>query len=319
MGCSCYPPGVKPVSVAIVGAGGLGTALAERLAGAGHRIAEIVIRNERSSVGTAKRLAKRVDAQLATLHSAELTADLVWFCVPDSEISTAPESLFGHNWKGKIAVHSSGVLSSDVLAVLRRKGAHIASVHPLMTFVRGSVPQLQGVPFAIEGDRVALSIVRRVIRDLGGESVPIRKVDKIPYHAFATMVCPLLVSLFAAAEQTAVVAGMSATEARRRMMPILRQTVANYEKLGPAGAFSGPVVRGDVQTVREHLQVLAEAPAVQGAYLGLAQAALEYLPSRNTEGLRELLREITSEKTRRNARRTDRASTRSALRNRKSR
>ena len=319
MGCSCYAPGVKPVSVAIVGAGRLGTALAERLDAAGYRIAEIVTRSERGSVRNAKQLAKRVDAQLATLRAADLTADLVWFCVPDSEMSTVGASLLDHDWKDKIAVHSSGVLSSDVLAVLRRKGAHVASAHPLMTFVRGSVPQLQGVPFAIEGDRVALSIVRRVIRDLGGESVPIRKVDKIPYHAFATMVCPLLVSLFAAAEQTAVVAGMSATEARRRMMPILRQTVANYEKLGPAGAFSGPIVRGDVQTVREHLQVLAEAPAVQGAYLGLAQAALEYLPSRNTEETRELLREITSGKTRRNARRTDRASTRSALRNRKSR
>lgn len=317
MRCSCYAPAVKRVSVSIVGAGRLGTALAERLADAGYGITEIVARGNQRSLMSAKELARKVDTRFATVREAQLPADLVWFCVPDAEISNAATSLRNHNWKGKTAVHSSGALTSDVLAPLRKKGAHTASVHPLMTFVRGSIPKLEGVPFAVEGDRIALRVVRRLIHDLGGVSTPVHKRDKIAYHAFATLVCPLLVSLLAAVEKTAAGAGMSAAKARRRMMPILRQTLANYEKLGPAGAFSGPIVRGDVETAREHLHALDEAPAARQAYVGLAQAALEYLPSRNTKELRKLLHEITPGRTR-NAERTSQASTRSVPRSQKS-
>ena len=177
---------MKRVSVSIVGAGRLGTALAERLADAGYGITEIVARGNQRSLMSAKELARKVDARFATVREAQLPADLVWFCVPDAEISNAATSLLNHNWKGKTAVHSSGALTSDVLAPLRKKGAHTASVHPLMTFVRGSIPKLEGVPFAVEGDRIALRVVRRLIHDLGGVSTPVHKRDKIAYHAFAT-------------------------------------------------------------------------------------------------------------------------------------
>jgi predicted short-subunit dehydrogenase-like oxidoreductase (DUF2520 family) len=296
----------------------LGTALAERLAGVGYRISEIISRGNRRSLSMARELARKVDARAVNMRNAELTADLVWFCVPDAEISNATSALLSQRWKGKIAVHSSGVLASDVLAPLRQKGAYTASAHPLMTFVAGSVPQLEEVSFALEGDQVALRVVRQIVTDLGAYAIPIRKQGKVAYHAFATVVCPLLVSLLAAAEKTAALAGMSAAETRRRMMPILRQTLANYEKLGPARSFSGPIVRGDVETVREHIRTLAEAPAARRAYFGLAQAALEYLPSRNTEELRKLLRETSPEKIRHNAKRTDQESMRSARRTRKS-
>jgi predicted short-subunit dehydrogenase-like oxidoreductase (DUF2520 family) len=309
---------VKCVSVTIVGAGRLGAALALRLASAGYNISEIITRGNRQSLSDAKQLARKVETQVLTFQEAELTAGLVWFCVPDAEISKAATALLSHKWKGKIVVHSSGVLTSDVLSPLRQKGGHIASAHPLMTFVRSTLPELEGVPFAIEGDPIALRAVRRVIHDLGGNSIPVRKQDKIAYHTFATMICPLLVSLLAAAEQTAALAGMSAADARRRIMPILRQTLANYGKCGPSGAFSGPIVRGDTETVRAHLRALDQIPDAKRAYVALAQAALGYLPSRNTEKLRKLLREATPGGTRRNGLRTSQANTRSARRSQKS-
>jgi predicted short-subunit dehydrogenase-like oxidoreductase (DUF2520 family) len=74
------------------------------------------------------------------------------------------------------------------------------------------------------------------------------------------------------------------------MMPIIRQTLENYLKLGPAAAFSGPIVRGDADTIRQHLRTLAKTPAAKDAYLALARAALEYLPSRNQKELQKLLR-----------------------------
>jgi predicted short-subunit dehydrogenase-like oxidoreductase (DUF2520 family) len=118
--------------------------------------------------------------------------------------------------------------------------------------------------------------------------VTIEKQDKVAYHAFATMICPLLISLLAASEKAAALAGMSAAESRRRMLPIIRQTLRNYEKLGPAAAFSGPIVRGDVATVRAHLKALSKVPAAKNAYAALARVALDLLPNRNRRQISHL-------------------------------
>jgi predicted short-subunit dehydrogenase-like oxidoreductase (DUF2520 family) len=85
-------------------------------------------------------------------------------------------------------------------------------------------------------------------------------------------------------------AGLSSAEARRKMMPILRQTLANYAKLGPAEAFSGPIVRGDAQVVRKHLSELKKIPGAGEVYAALARAALRYLPAGNRTELEKMLR-----------------------------
>ena len=252
-----------------MGAGRLGTALAKRLAEAGYNIAEIISRRSPSPRRT--------------------TADLIWFCLPDAVISRAA-SQFGQGLKIKIAFHSSGVLTGDALQTLRDQGVAVASVHPLMTFVSGSIPSLAEVPFAIEGDEAAVRVAFSVVRNLGGSPFRIRKQNKVAYHAFATMICPLLVSLLAAAERTAALANLSRRTARRRMMAIIRQTLTNYERLGPQKAFSGPIVRGDARTIDQHLKALSKAPPAKRAYIALAQAALEYLPNRNRREIAKLLR-----------------------------
>ena len=117
----------------------------------------------------------------------------------------------------------------------------MASVHPLMTFVRGSRPPLAGVPFAIEGDRKAVQVARQIVLDLGGNPYSIRKKDKAAYHAWGAFTSPLLTALLATGEQVARMAGVDRISARKRMVPILFQTLANYASFGPAGAFSGPL------------------------------------------------------------------------------
>ena len=124
------------------------------------------------------------------LEGTRLDADVVWFCVPDREIARAAGRLAGIvDWKGKIALHSSGALGSDELRGLRRRGAAVASVHPLMTFVSRSVPSLKGVPFALEGDAAALRVAGRIVRDLGGEAFSISKNKKLAYHAWGAFTC----------------------------------------------------------------------------------------------------------------------------------
>ena len=277
--------------IAIVGAGNLGSALALALHGAGYRIAEIICR-EGGSKQRARRLAAQVRSRAVEPPQAKFAADIVWICVPDSNIAACARELARlAEWEGKIALHPSGALASSELQALRRRGASVGSAHPLMTFVRRSSPALAGIPFGVEGDPAAVRVVRRMVRDLGGEAFTVRPKDKALYHAWGAFASPLLIALLASAEQVAMAAGVrSRAAARKRMLPILQQTLRNYGALGPADAFSGPLVRGDVATVRRHLRALGELPSARQVYVALARAALETLPVRNRRQLEKALR-----------------------------
>jgi predicted short-subunit dehydrogenase-like oxidoreductase (DUF2520 family) len=276
--------------IAIVGPGRLGRALAQELNRAEYTISEIVSGSSAASKRKAGDLARKVKAHASTSDRARLDADLVWFCVPDREIASSSRQLASVvDWRKKIAFHSSGALASDELKSLRQGGAVVASVHPLMTFVTGSMPSLIGVPFAMEGDAAAVRSARQIVRALGGEAFTIRKQYKAAYHAWGAFASPLLVAMLVTAEQLARQAGLSAVGARKKMLPIVRQTIANYGALGAAGAFSGPIVRGDAEIVRKHLQVLRKLPEATDVYLALARAALRYLPARNRGELKRAL------------------------------
>lgn len=278
----------KP-GIAIVGPGNLGTALALSLSRAGFRVTALVLPRHSKSRRRAQQLARHVGSRVAD-DAAQVDADLLWFCVPDSEIAHAARSFANSpGAKRRFAFHSSGALTSDELGVLRRKGFAIASIHPLMTFVPGSRPTLKGVPFAVEGDSAATKIARRIVDALGGHFYAIRKQDKAAYHAWGTFASPLFTSLLATTEQVAAAAGIKRGHIRRRMIPILLQTLANYAQYGAPGAFSGPIVRGDVETVKKHLLVLRPLPTARGAYQALARAALQYLPAKNKKSLESLL------------------------------
>jgi predicted short-subunit dehydrogenase-like oxidoreductase (DUF2520 family) len=275
--------------VAIVGAGNLGSALARSLQQVGYAIEAVMARSRGASLRKSQGLARQVGARAVTDLSG-VEARLIWFCVPDAAIAGAAHSLAGQvEWKGRVAVHSSGALSSDEMVALRGRGAAVASVHPLMTFVRRSRPSLAGVPFAIEGDAAAVRVARRVVEDLGGLAYSIRKEDKSAYHAWGTFASPLFTALLATTEEVATLAGVSRKAARQRMIPILLQTLANYASFGAAGAFSGPIVRGDVDTVKRHLRVLRGSGAGREVYVALAASALEYLPVKNKKSIKRLL------------------------------
>jgi predicted short-subunit dehydrogenase-like oxidoreductase (DUF2520 family) len=279
----------KP-TIAIIGAGNIASGLAASLRSAGYAIDEIVSRPRSSSLQRARKLAREIGSHAVTSNRAKLHSGVIWFCVPDREIAHAAKSLPENKWNGKIALHSSGALTSDELLILRRKGALVASVHPLMTFVRGSRPSLEGVPFAIEGDPKAARKARAVVRDLGGLPFTIKKENKPAYHAWGMFASPLFTALLAATERVAGAAGITAAQARKRMLPILHQTLANYGRLGAAESFSGPIMRGDVETVKKHLKILDGITGARNIYEALALGALRDLPAKNRRALEKILR-----------------------------
>ena len=276
----------KP-KIAIVGAGNLGSILAQALHAAGYRVSEIVVRRPRSRT---RQLARRIGARLTSFKQPEIAADIVWFCVPDQAIASSSEVLAEKvNWEGKTALHSSGALSSSVLDTLARGGARTASVHPFMTFVPDVNPSLAGVGFGVEGEPRAVSIATRIVSDLGGRTFPIAATDKALYHAWGVFASPLLTALLALTEEIAEATGVSRRQARRYTAPIARQTVENYILRGPTAGFSGPLIRGDVATVRQHLRALRNIPEAEQAYRALARAALRNLPIKNRKALKKVL------------------------------
>jgi predicted short-subunit dehydrogenase-like oxidoreductase (DUF2520 family) len=281
------PP--KP-TVAIVGPGRLGVALALQLARAGYRVTEIVSRTPASARQT-RALTKTLKARASHHQNLCLDAGLIWLCVPDREISVVAADLAAFDtWKGKTVFHSSGALDGDTLDALRKRGAKVASVHPLMTFVRGAAPTMKGITFALEGDTAAVRLARRIVRDFGARTFLIGKQHKAAYHAWGAFTSPLLIAALVTAEQVARAAGLKTAEARRMMLPIVCQTFVNYAALGPAGAFSGPLVRGDAEIVRKHLQALKKVPEARAVYIALARSALRHLPVENRRQLEKVLK-----------------------------
>lgn len=216
------------------------------------------------------------------LGEKTLDTGLVWITVPDDEIAVVAVKLApAQEWRGRIVFHSSGALTSDVLSPLRAQGARVASVHPIMTFVRGSLPTLEGVPFGVEGDSEAVRLAGKLIREVGGIAVPIKKQNKVLYHAFGTFASPLVIALMASLEQVGKAAGVKTSQVRTMAGPLLRQTLGNYLQHGAAASFSGPLVRGDVATIRSHLAALQATPQAREAYVSLARAAIKFLPVKN--------------------------------------
>ena len=285
------PKHAYKATITLIGAGNLAHALGPALKAAGYRIDAVAARETASSRRRAAMLAKNLGAKAVPLEQVMPGSDIVWICHTDDALAeTARRLAEKRGWKDKIVFHSSGAVTSDVLSPLKRAGAHAASLHPMMTFVPGTTPRMRGVPFAVEGDSRAVAAAREVVRDLGAEVFKIKKAAKPLYHALGSFSSPLVVATLATAEQVGRGAGLSATQTRKIIGPLLRQTLKNYLERGAAAAFSGPIKRGDLNTVRRHLKALKRMPGASEVYRALVKSALMELPARNRKELSSLMR-----------------------------
>lgn len=284
------PPDVKVRTISLVGSGNLAQSLGPALQRAGYRIVTVVTRNNASSKKRADSLARRLGAKRVWLEDAGPEADITWLCHTDDALAGTARTLARRSgWKNRIVLHSSGALTSDVLAPLRRAGADVASLHPMMTFVPGTAPKMREVRFAMEGDRRALTAARQVVARLGARIFTIRKRNKVLYHALGSFSSPMIVAALVTAERVGRGAGLSREQTRGIIGPILEQTLSNYRKRGAAAAFSGPIKRGDLETVQRHLRELQRVPEAREVYRWLVRSALLDLPVKNKPGLRRLL------------------------------
>ncbi|MGH9492764.1 MAG: Rossmann-like and DUF2520 domain-containing protein [Terriglobales bacterium] len=279
----------KPV-ITMVGAGNLANALALALVAAGYRIDRILSRDRAASRRRARVLGRRVGGKAATLGTP-VFAELLWLCVSDDAIRPCARSLSRKgSWKGKVVLHSSGALSSDELAPLRSKGASVGSLHPMMTFVPGVRVRMSEVPFAVEGDRVAARVARRIVRDLKARVFTIPKANKPLYHAFGSFSSPMVIATLVMAERVGAAAGVPPRMRRDVMLPIVKKTFRNYLEASADKAFSGPLARGDLNTIRRHLRALKKVPGAREIYVALANSAVRHLPVRKRTAVAKVLK-----------------------------
>jgi predicted short-subunit dehydrogenase-like oxidoreductase (DUF2520 family) len=231
----------------VIGRGRMGTAIVRGLWAAGLDPIGPLGRDDAEALGRDDAEALGRDDAEKLPHSGTFSAQprVVLLCVPDGEIATAGAQLPA----GLIVGHSSGATGLDVLA------PHEAfSLHPLMTVTRDGA-EFAGAGAAIAGSTPrALGVAAGLARALGLNAVEIAPEGRVAYHAAASIASNFLVTLEAAAERLAVAAGVE----RALLVPLVRQTVENWSQLGAEQALTGPVARGDAETVARQREAVAD-------------------------------------------------------------
>lgn len=259
--------------IGFIGAGTVGTAMAVSLKRQGYDVAGVYSR----SLSSSERLVKMVPGCRICNSGQELAdrCDLVFITTPDD---TIPKVVSQTAWRsGQSVAHCSGADSTEVLAPARLSGAQVGCIHPLQTFasITHAIDNLPGSTFALEADEPLLSLLKEMATKLGGNWVVLQAKDKVLYHASAVIACNYLVTLAKLATDLWQTFGIPTSEATRALVPLLRGTVNNIANVGLPNCLTGPIARGDLGTIRKHLDALKDrAPTVLPTYQDLGQQTI---------------------------------------------
>jgi predicted short-subunit dehydrogenase-like oxidoreductase (DUF2520 family) len=276
-------PGGHParLRVGVVGAGRAGTALAAALARAGHEIvAASAVSDE--SVNRIRRVLP--GAALRQPHEVIAAASLVLLTVPDDALPGLVRGLAatGVPVRGRLLAHASGRHGLAVLDPVTREGALPLALHPVMTFTGrpDDIDRLAGVSFGVTAPEPLRTVAEALVMEMGGEPVFIAEEQRDLYHAALANAANHLVTLVVESADLLRTAGVADPE--RMLGPLLSTALDNALRLGDS-ALTGPVARGDAETVAAHVGALrAAAPEALPAYLALARLTADRALSAGT-------------------------------------
>jgi predicted short-subunit dehydrogenase-like oxidoreductase (DUF2520 family) len=201
-----------------------------------------------------------VDAQLSaarrTLRFAPARTRAFILAVPDAAIATLAERLASQLGPGDVVLHCAGSRGPDELRAARARGASTAAMHPLVSFASPrTLPELAGTSFVVSGDARAVRTARRLCASLGAHAVHAAVLGPA-YHAAAALLANGSAALGFAAVEILCQLGLSRRTAERALGGLLASVAFNVRAIGVPAALTGPVARGDRQTVRRHLEAL---------------------------------------------------------------
>ncbi len=285
-------------TISIVGAGRVGRTLGRRLHELGWQIGAVITRSAARSRSAAREIGGGTPH--AGLTRLALGADIILVTTPDGTLAETARILGemgGEECRDKVVLHTSGALDRSVLDPLAQRGAATGSIHPMQTFSGRGLPELEGVIFAVEGDPQARRVAQEIARALGGVAVAVDGRSKPAYHAAGALVASHGLALVEAATQVLMKLGFTRRRAAGALLPLMRQMLDNFERLGPQAAWTGPIARGDYATVEKHVRALEEYPPEFGeSYASLSRLAGRVLSTKPAATLRELDRALNKKK-----------------------
>jgi predicted short-subunit dehydrogenase-like oxidoreductase (DUF2520 family) len=284
---------MKP-TVSIIGGGRIGRTLGKCLHQLGWGIGAVVTRSDATARAAVHAIGGGTPYRAIT--AAALQAGIIFLTTPDDLLAPAAAELarLGRNaCRGKIVLHTSGALDRTVLKPLAHVGAATGSLHPMQTFSGRNTPKLEGTIFAVEGDPRARRVASSIARSLGGIPIEIDRRNKPAYHASGILAAGHALGLVEAATQVLTGLGFPRRRALQTLLPLIRQVLDNFERLGPCPSWTGPVARGDYAVVARHMKALRRYPAeFQQSYATLARLSVRVLSEKPGAKLRQLNRAL---------------------------
>jgi predicted short-subunit dehydrogenase-like oxidoreductase (DUF2520 family) len=290
---SGVPEAQARLTVGFVGSGRAAGALARSLARRHH---EVLVATRGSS---ATSLAEELGAESLAATAILARADVTLLAVPDGRIRDVAAELarIAPDGDSRVVAHLAGSLGPDSLAPLDARGYAVAALHPLQVMSGWRIPP--GTRFAVEAPETARPVLRRVIADLGGQELSLPPGSRAPYHAAAVITANLGMTLLAEAVDLMARAGLDREEALQGLAGLTRGGLEASLDRGLPAALTGPVTRGDLDTVRAHIDLLRSDPEMLDAYravsrLALRQARLDGRPeAEKAEAMARLLEDKT--------------------------
>lgn len=261
------------LGIGIIGAGKVGVVLGAALRAAEHQIVGVHAVSEAS-----RERAEMLLPGVPVLEIPEILrrAELVLLAVPDDALADLVSGLAaaGHWQVGQLVVHTAGRYGTKVLAPAGNAGAIALAIHPAMTFTGMSMDleRLQDCAFGVTAANMVLPIAQALVVEMGGEPVVIAEEDRVTYHAALSHASNHLVTI--AGQAAGLLAGIGVEQPERVLSALMRASLENALASGE-GALTGPVARGDVQTVAEHQAALASTDIsedTRAGYLAMSQA-----------------------------------------------
>ncbi|MCX6406543.1 MAG: DUF2520 domain-containing protein [Propionibacteriales bacterium] len=261
----------RPRTYGVVGAGRVGSVVAARLHAAGRPVVGISARSQ-ASLLRARTLVPEVPVRSAAEVAA--ACDVLVLAVPDDALVAVTEELSSVLRPGQVVVHTSGRHGLDALSAATRVGARAVALHPAMTFTGSAVDLGRECAIGLTAGDAERELAEDLAAVLGGTPVWIDDADRVRYHAALSHGANHLVTLVAQARDLLQGIGAGA-EAATILRPLLEAALDNALDLGDA-ALTGPIARGDVTTVRAHVDALAtELSSTRDAYVAMAHATTE--------------------------------------------
>lgn len=244
--------------VALIGTGPVSRSLGWALHHAGYPISAVIGRN----LPQACRMQRQLDADLAgnRIGYVPERVKIVFLAVPDDQIVLVAVELAQSSFLDETctAIHCSGALPASVMSPLRARGVSLLSFHPMMSFPRGSrKPSLRGVSIGIEGEPQAVPLGMRIARDIGAVPVEIPTELKTSYHLAAVWASNFLEGLIDQAASLMDEISRDRSQSLQMLEPLIQGTIDQIKRTGIEGALTGPAMRGDLGTIRRHLETLA--------------------------------------------------------------